>query len=279
MGPWMSARAWPEWLPFAISWPIGKRISREHFLESMKLILVAFILLMLIGPVYGQQNELDEMNKKGLALGEQGEYDEAIQIYDEIIKIDPDNLRGWLNKAYDLEEMGKYNESLACINEGIRLAPNDPNIDSAWNQKASFLREHGNFTDAIKAYNESIRLNPDRIGRQGGNSVISTMGKWGESDGPLSSYIDATTENPDSFDNWIDAGYALCFHLKFEDAIKCFDEAIRIDPDSLDAWYSKGYALDQLGHKTAARTALITADMLWYRQQMEMRREVPGATY
>jgi tetratricopeptide (TPR) repeat protein len=264
---------------FAISWPVGKRISREHFFESMRLILIAFILLMLIGPVYGQQNELDEMNKKGLSLGEQGKYDEAIQIYDAIIKIDPDNLRGWINKGAYLEKQGKYNESLVCINEGIRLAPNDPFIDTAWQQKTRFLRDHGNYTDAIKAYNESIRLNPDSIGRQSPTSELSTIINWGESNGPLGSYIAATSEDPDSFDNWLDAGYALCFHERFEDAIKCFDEAIKLDPDSVDAWYSKGYALDYLGHKTAARTALITADMLWYRQQMEMRREGPGATY
>lgn len=252
---------------------VGKRISREHFFESMKLILVALIFLLLMGPAYGQQNELDEMNEKGLALGEQGKYDEAIQIYDEIIKIDPDNLRGWLNKGSLLEDQGKYNESLVCINEGIRLAPKDPLIAYAWQQKTRFLGNHGNYTEAIEAYNESIRLNPDFIGRQDSTIRLQTMVKWSESDGPLSSYIDATSENPDSFDNWLDAGYALCFHLKFEDAIKCFDEAIRIDPGSLDAWYSKGIALDQIGHKNAARTAFITADMLWYRQQVEMRRE------
>jgi tetratricopeptide (TPR) repeat protein len=236
----------------------------------MKLIQVAFILLLLVAPVYSQQT-IDEMNEKGLALSSSGKYDEAIQVYDAIIKMDPDNLRGWLNKGSVLEDQGKYNESLVCINEGIRLAPNDPFIAYAWQQKARFLRGHGNYTDAIKAYNESIRLNPDFIGKQGPNSELSTIVKWGESNGPLSSYTDATSEDPDSFDNWLDAGYALCFHEKYEDAIKCFDEAIKLDPDSLDAWYSKGYALDHLGHKTRARTALITADMLWYRQQAEMR--------
>jgi len=40
---------------FAISRPVGKRISREHFFEFMKLILVAFIILLLTWPVYGQQ--------------------------------------------------------------------------------------------------------------------------------------------------------------------------------------------------------------------------------
>lgn len=34
---------------------VGKRISCKHCFESMKLILIAFILLMLMGPAYGQQ--------------------------------------------------------------------------------------------------------------------------------------------------------------------------------------------------------------------------------
>ena len=40
---------------FAISRPVGKRISCEHFFESMKLIQVAFILLLLAVPTFGQQ--------------------------------------------------------------------------------------------------------------------------------------------------------------------------------------------------------------------------------
>jgi hypothetical protein len=56
MGLWMSVGGWPEMATFTILRPVGKRISREHFSESMKLILVAFIFLLLvaiIGTVVG----------------------------------------------------------------------------------------------------------------------------------------------------------------------------------------------------------------------------------
>jgi hypothetical protein len=72
----------------AIFRPVGKRISCKHFYESMKLILVAFVLLMLMGPVNGQQTAVDLYNK-GVVLDDKGQYDAAIKAYDEALKLVP----------------------------------------------------------------------------------------------------------------------------------------------------------------------------------------------
>jgi len=48
-------------------------------------------------------------------------------------------------------------------------------------------------------------------------------------------------------DTWYNKGLALYNLRKYDEAIKCCDEAIRINPEYADAWYFKGIALDNLG--------------------------------
>jgi tetratricopeptide (TPR) repeat protein len=46
--------------------------------------------------------------------------------------------------------------------------------------------------------------------------------------------------------SWFNEGKNLGKLGKYEDAIKCFDEAIKIDPNYALAWYSKGTVLENL---------------------------------
>ena len=45
---------------------------------------------------------------------------------------------------------------------------------------------------------------------------------------------------------WYDKGTALCELGRYEEAIPCFDEAIRLNPNHADAWNNKGVELCEL---------------------------------
>src|SRR5512137_927669 len=51
-------------------------------------------------------------NDKGTALGYLGKYDEAIQAYNEAIKINPQHAAAWNNKGEALRSQGKYDEAI-----------------------------------------------------------------------------------------------------------------------------------------------------------------------
>jgi len=63
----------------------------------------------------------------------------------------------------------------------------------------------------------------------------------------------------DSAIYWEAKGNALFARGEYDEAIKCFDVAIRLDPDSVDAWTNKYLALQVLGKTSEADSALARA--------------------
>ena len=47
----------------------------------------------------------------------------------------------------------------------------------------------------------------------------------------------------DDYNAWNNKGDALLIQKRYEEAIGCFDETIRIDPEDFHAWHNKGNAL------------------------------------
>jgi tetratricopeptide (TPR) repeat protein len=142
-------------------WPVGKRISREHFFESMKFIYALFILLLaLMTSAQCQQTAKDWCNN-GVVLNNQGKYDDAINAFDEAIRLDPNDAKAWYNKGKTLNAQGKYDEAIQACDEAIWL---DPKLVWAWYNKGIAFDNLGKYDDAIKAYDEAIRLDPNNKG-------------------------------------------------------------------------------------------------------------------
>jgi Flp pilus assembly protein TadD len=59
-------------------------------------------------------------------------------------------------------------------------------------------------------------------------------------------------------------GIALASQGKYDEAVKAYDEAIRLDPNYAKAWYNKGVAIEALGKTTEANAAFTNAKELGY---------------
>jgi tetratricopeptide (TPR) repeat protein len=70
--------------------------------------------------------------------------------------------------------------------------------------------------------------------------ALSSLGKYDEA---IKAYDEAIRLDPNLDGAWYNKGLAIYYQGKYADAIKCYDEAIRLNPNYADAWNNKGGAL------------------------------------
>lgn len=158
---------------------------------------------------------------KGDALKKLEKYEEAVEAYNEAIKINPQYAEAWRGKGGSLFNIKKYDESVEAYDEAIRI---NPQYSQAWNGKGSSLFEQGKYDDAVKAFDEAIRIDPQ--------------------------YALA----------WYNKGVYLALHLgNYEQAIECYKRAVEIDPSFKYAWENLADALKYLHRDAEAEEALSKA--------------------
>jgi len=179
---------------------------------------------------------------KGFALHNLGRYDEAINCFDEAIRLDPNLAPAWYNKGLSLGKLERYEDAINAFNEAIRL---DPNHANAWYSKGNALFSQGNYDEAIKAFDETIRLNPNYANAWNNKgNALHDLGKYDEA---IKAFDETIRLDPNHANAWYNKGNALHDLGKYDEAIKCYDEAIRLDPNHANAWNNKGNVFGRQG--------------------------------
>jgi protein O-mannosyl-transferase len=166
----------------------------------------------------------------GLALLKQQKLDEAVYHFNEALRIDPDEAGAHINYAHALIQQGKFNEAIAHYTEAIRIEPNNP---MAYLDSGYILVQLGRFDEAIPFFSEALRLNPKNV------KALSSFGYALAHQGKLNEAISRYSEalNLDPSNAWLhnNLGIALAQQGKLDDAMYHFNVAISIKPGYQDA--------------------------------------------
>ena len=118
--------------------------------------------------------------KKSVILTKMEKYEEAMSIFGEAIKIDPNNPKGYINKAAALGILRKEKEAIKFCEENEKI------IDKKvlYNIKGILFQNQGNYykkdnknEEAIKSYREAIKLYEETIKCQKEDRDISLINK------------------------------------------------------------------------------------------------------
>ena len=105
---------------------------------------------------------------RGMTYLEQGDHSEAIEAFDEAIKLDPQDAIAYYNRGVAYNRIGQskmrvsssdrsqYERAIKDFGEAIRL---NPQADAYYNRGVA-NRALGYFEPAMKDFDEAIRLNP-----------------------------------------------------------------------------------------------------------------------
>lgn len=73
---------------------------------------------------------------------------------------------------------------------------------------------------------------------------LEKAGKYAEA---IKAYDQAIKLNPKYIEAWNNKGVALFNLGRYEVSIRVYEQAIKLDPNDADVWYNKGVALEKLG--------------------------------
>lgn len=96
-------------------------------------------------------------NVLGSALQAQGKFEDAVEAFDDAIRLMPDFAEAHSNRGNALKGLGRLQESVASYDKAIELKPD---LADAWHNRANALKDQGQLGEAISSYEEAVRIRP-----------------------------------------------------------------------------------------------------------------------
>ena len=139
--------------------------------------------------------DISALQSRALIASASGNLDQAIALFDEVLKVEPENANSLVGKSVALRRAGRVDDALEALDA---VLARQPGHGGGLLNKGRILEERGDLEDALEAYDKLIELNP------------------GDADA------------------WVAQGDVLAKMGREEDARKSYAEALRLSPSDED---------------------------------------------
>ena len=196
----------------------------------------------------------DELLRKGLASHQAARLDEARTIYEEVLKLRPNdpnamNLLGMVHHA-----QGRHQQAEDLIRAAIKIAPTIPGFH---NNLANTLLAQRRVDLAEESYRDAIKLQPDYAEAHNNLGVVLFgQGKLVEAIEQLVKTINLKPDYPSARNN---LGNALRARYMFREAIQAYTDAIALKPDYFESRANMATTLLAMGNPADAINACAEA--------------------
>ena len=104
------------------------------------------------------EDTIEELHKESAILVSQERYNEALGIFDQILEIDPDNVKALINRSAVLTLIGENEKAISVADRILTIEPNNV---KALSNKGTALANIGYTYDAISIFESALEINPD----------------------------------------------------------------------------------------------------------------------
>jgi len=171
------------------------------------------------------KNDSNTLNFLGLAYKHENDYVKAKEIFEEAIRLDPDDPDLWANLGPVYKILGDIDESIECYKKALDL--NREHVVS-WNNLGAAYSSKNMTTEAIRCYENAMKINPlDKIAIYNLAEALTKIGKFNKS---LAMYNKAIEIDNNFSHAWFGKGTCLRQAGNEIDSQKCIDRALQIDP-------------------------------------------------
>ncbi|CAD8197581.1 unnamed protein product [Paramecium pentaurelia] len=135
-----------------------KFLMIQQFGQSKQTLPQITQILILVQEIISQRvNQFIYNINQGDSLLNQNNYEEAIQCFDNAIKINPNNCLAFNNKGNALYQLNRFEEAIKCHDQALTINPNNC---LAFNNKGNALYKLNRFEEAIKCDDNALKINP-----------------------------------------------------------------------------------------------------------------------
>jgi tetratricopeptide (TPR) repeat protein len=181
---------------------LGRAIQAEQH-DQLDQAIQLYQTILRIDPTF-----VHAINRLGVIAGKSGDLGTALRRFADSLRIDPNQPEAWYNLGIAQSTLGLTREALESAERMIALSPRSA---QAHFQRASTLAWLGRFEEAVAAFDETARLMPNDPGTA------------------------------------VNRGLALQGCGRYAEALSEFDRAIALNADFPDAWVSKSQLMLLLG--------------------------------
>ncbi|QBD81783.1 tetratricopeptide repeat protein [Ktedonosporobacter rubrisoli] len=192
-----------------------------------------------------------EKCREGDQLLRKQHYSQALQVFEEVLRLDPNNFYAWNGKGTALYNQGNYRKAYEAYQRATEI---DPNNAVVWVSAGLVLNRLERHQQALVHFERALSINPLHVAAWNGKA--DTQLDLNMPEEALASYEQALAYDPKSFQAWNGLGNARSCLRDFAGAVEAYTQALLVNSRSAVAWGNKAEALIHLGHNRAALDAL-----------------------
>tara|TARA_A100001015_G_scaffold309282_1_gene408463 strand:- start:702 stop:2156 length:1455 start_codon:yes stop_codon:yes gene_type:complete len=167
--------------------------------------------------------------KTALSHHAKGNWNKAKEIYEHILKSNPNNYSVLQNYGPLLCQLKEFKLAKIVFERSLKINPQDPMLLYNYGK---FFHDQKIFEKAIEYYNKSFAINPkNAMSHYNIGNIYLTQGKLKNA---IKSFDKATVINPSNFYAYNNIGISLKKLGKFQEALKFYEKAIKINKDYVD---------------------------------------------
>ncbi len=196
-------------------------------------------------------------NNLGVAYEDKGDYDRAIQDFNETIRLKPSIAAPFYGRGEAYDHKGDYDRAIQDYNEAIRLKPN---FVFAYNARGAACRNKGEYDRAIQDYSQAIRLDSNYALAY--NNRGESYYHKGEYDRAIQDYNEAIRLKPNLATAHYNRGLAYFLQTNLTAAVADFEHAISASPSphaAVNAAVMMHLAIKRQGHDDAHQLASVAS--------------------
>jgi tetratricopeptide (TPR) repeat protein len=196
-------------------------------------------------------------NNRGTAYDDKGDYDHAIQDFNEAIHLNPNAESAYYGRGYAYKKKGDYDRAIQDFNEAIHL---NPNFERAYYDRGNAYIDKEDYDRAIQEFDKAIRLNPNDANAYNNRGVAYERKEdYGHA---IQNYSQAIRLNSNYTNAYGNRGYAYFAQSNLTAATADFVHTISAAPSSSAAVYSVlmlHVIMKRQGHDDAQQFARVAA--------------------